>query len=149
MKRLFWAIFTGFAILCALSFSAPAFAISDEEQNAGFVHFDTAVYTVRPDAITYIYRVAPASDTTWLANHPDCQYIVLPKDCRGFELRAYGNDIVINHPENLATGDVIVGRKVASGDVLVWDHLDLEQRTINFGMLSNGTDNATATFCGW
>lgn len=32
---------------------------------------------------------------------------------------------------------------------LEWNDLDIDQKTIYFGMLSNGTDNATATFCGW
>ena len=27
--------------------------------------------------------------------------------------------------------------------------LDIDQHAIDFGMLSNGIDNATATFCGW
>ena len=148
MKRLFWA-FTGLMILCALSSSIPVFALSDEEQNAGFVQFDTAVYTVRPDAITYIYRDAPASDTTWLANHQDCQYIVLPKDCRGFQLNAFGNDLIVNHPANIATGDVFAGVKVTAGSSLKWENLDLEQRTINFGILSNSTDTATMTISGW
>lgn len=137
------------AMLAITLFTAPAFCASPEEQNAGFLPFTTTTYTVRPDAITYIYREAPASDTTWLAEHPNCSYVVLPRNCSGFQINVSSNDVIVGHPANLATGDVFVGIKVAAGSSLKWEDLDVEQRAIQFGILSNAATNATATFCGW
>lgn len=143
MKRIF------LAMLAAALFVTPAFCIDPEEQNAGFLDFAQPVQTIRPDAITYIYREAPASDTTWLAEHPNCSYVVLPRNCSGFQINVSSNDVIIGHPADLATGDVFVGIKIAAGSSFEWNGLDIDQKTIYFGMLSNGTDNATATFCGW
>ena len=137
------------AILAVALFITPAFCVGPEEQNAGFLDFAQPVQTIRPDAITYIYREAPASDTTWLAEHPNCSYVVLPRMCTGFKINVASNDVIIGHPADLATGDVFVGIKIAAGSSLKWEDLDVDQRTINFGILSNGTGNATATFCGW
>lgn len=137
------------ALLAVTLFVSPGYCVDPEEQNAGFLPFSTSIYTIRPDAITYIYRDAPASDTTWLANHPNCQYVVLPRNCTGFRVNISSNDVIIGHPANLATGDVFVGMKIAAGSSLDWENLDIDQHAIDFGMLSNGIDNATATFCGW
>lgn len=144
MKRLLWAV------LVVALFVTPVFALSDEEQNAGFVPFTGSVtLTVRSDAPTYIYREAPASSTTWVANHPNSSYVVLPPGCRGFQVNAFANDIIVNHPNNIATGAVYVGKKIASGSYLEWRELDLDQRTLGFALLSNSTTNATMTICGW
>ena len=137
------------ALLAVTLFVSPGYCVDPEEQNAGFLDFAATVHTIRPDAITYIYREAPASDTTWLAEHPNCSYIVLPRMCTGFRLNVASNDVIIGHPSDLATGDAFVGIKIAAGSSLDWENLDIDQRAIYFGMLSNGTDNATATICGW
>lgn len=137
------------ALLMVVLLAPAAFCISDEEQNAGYLHFTTAIYTIRPDAITYIYREAPASDTTWLAGHPNCQYIVLPKVCRGFSISAFGGDLLLGHPSDLATGTVYVGTKIAENSSLKWEDLDLDQKTVVFGLIANEASTATATFCGW
>ena len=143
MKRFF------IALLMAVLFITPGFCVDPEEQNAGFLDFTRPVQTIKPDAMTYIYREEPASLTTWLAGHPGCSYVVLPRNCTGFRINVASNAVVMGHPGDLATGASFVGIRIPAGGSYDWKDLDVEQRTINFGLLSDGTSNATATFCGW
>ena len=143
MKRFF------IALLMVVLFITPGFCVDPEEQNAGFLNFATPTVTIRTDAIHYIFREAPASNTTWLASHTNCTYTVLPRNCTAFEINAFGADIIMGHPEDLSTGNLYVGHKIASGTAYEWKDLDAEQRTVYFGLKSNGAGNATATFSGW
>lgn len=125
-----------------------------QDQNAGYLSFAplnaaTATISVSNLAPTFIYSTAPSSYTTWIAAHPGSNYIILPRGTKGFTMTAFGADMIINHPTDLATGTIYVGTKVANGSVFKWESRRPEQSTINFAVMVNGTGLATATFTAW
>jgi len=125
-----------------------------QDQNAGYLSFATlnsaaATISVSNLAPTFIYSTAPSSYATWIAANPGSNYILLPSRTKGFTFTAFGADMIINHPTDLATGTIFVGTKVVDGSTFKWESRRPEQGRINFAVMVNGTGLATATFTAW
>ena len=116
--------------------------------NSGFLKLATATVTISPDVVTDLLFTEPSSNTAWLAANPGGQWILLPNRCRGFQVNAFGGDMIVGHPEQVATGAVYVGVKIASGTSMKWENLSPDQSVIKFRIYMNGTAG-TATLAAW
>jgi hypothetical protein len=135
-------------ILMSLLLAVTAVYAEQPDINSGFLKLATATVTISPGAVTDLLFTEPSSSTTWLAANPGGQWILLPSRCRGFQINAFGGDMIIGHPEQIATGTIYVGVKIASGTSMKWENLSPDQSVIKFRIYMNGTAG-TATLAAW
>lgn len=146
MKR-----FIAILMLGALLAVAPVYATTDsqQDQNAGFLDFATTTYTLNVASAVYILGEAPASTTIWFADHPNSSYCVLPKSCKGFVMNATGSNVIIGHPNDVASGAYPVGYPVTAGTPFQWASRNPNQKALQFKVINNGATTAYVTFAGW
>lgn len=142
MKRL-WSV-----IILSLLMAGTVVYAEQPDINSGFLKLATATVTISPSAVTDLLFAAPSSPTAWLAANPGGQWILLPNRCRGFQINAFGGDMIIGHPDQIATGTVYVGVKIASGTSMKWESLSPDQSVIKFRIYMSGTAG-TATLAAW
>ena len=146
MKRIFVTALLGAMLMCGSAFAATD---TQQDQNAGFLDFDTTVFTVAVGSSVYVLGEAPASSTTWLAAHPNSTYCVLPRSCKGFVMNATGSNVIIGHPNDVASGAYPVGYPVTAGTPFQWASRNPNQKTLQFKVINNGAATAYVTFAGW
>lgn len=144
MKRLLSALLISLLVCPVWADSAV-----QQDSNAGFLKLATATITVSTDAVTDFMITAPSSPTAWLAANPSGQYILLPEQTRGFLINAIGGDMVIGHPEQVATGTDYVGVKIPAGTSFKWESRNPSQSVLKFRLYMNSVATGTATLAAW
>lgn len=145
MKRLFF-------VLCALMLLvAPVNAESavQQDQNAGFLDFATTTYTLNVASAVYILGVAPGNVASWTAANPNSSFCVLPDSCKGFVMNATGSNVIIGHPNDVASGAYPCGYPVTAGTPFQWASRNPGQKNLKFKVINNGAATAYITFAGW
>lgn len=120
-----------------------------QDSNAGFLKLATATITVSRSTVTDLMITAPSSSTAWLAANPGGQWVLLPEQTRGFLINAIGGDMIIGHPEQIATGTNYVGVKIPSGTSFKWESRSAGQSAIKFRLYMNSAATGTATLAAW
>ena len=145
MKRLLVAILV---LVAATSFADTAVQV---DQNAGFLDLATATFAISSQYVTDVFKegAQPGSYTTWVASFPSGQWLVVPDRTRGILINAFHGDIIVGSREDIATGAIYVGYKIASGSWAKFEGLDSNQRKVNLRIYSNSATNSSATILAW
>jgi hypothetical protein len=144
MKRLLSALLMGLLVCPVWADSAV-----QQDSNAGFLKLATATVTVSRSAVTDLMITEPSSTTAWLAANPSGQWILLPEQTRGFLINAIGGDMIIGHPDQIATGTNFVGVEIPSGTSFKWESRSAGQTAVKFRLYMKSAATGTATLAAW
>ena len=146
MKR-FLQILLGVTLL--LGSSVYAETATQQDQNAGFLDFATTTFSLPVASAVYILGTAPGNVASWSANYPNSSFCVLPDRCKGFIMLATGSNVIIGHPNDVATGAYPVGYPVTAGTPFQWASRNPDQKRLMFKVLNTGTSTGYLMFSGW
>lgn len=148
MKRFILTIMLGVALLGG-SVTAYAESAVQQDQNAGFLDFATTTFTLNIASSVFILGEAPGNVASWTAENPNSTFCVLPRSCKGFVMNATGSNVLIGHPNDVASGAYPVGYPVTAGTPFQWASRNPNQTRFTAKVINNGAATAYITFAGW
>lgn len=141
-------------ILVLLLAACPVWADTAVQTDQNRLYLDVATPTMSVTPSTgigfwFTDDALPATATTaFEASHSLVLY-ALPANTKGFKINAFGGDMISGHYNDVSTGTIYVGDKIASGSFIKWEGKNPVRGVSTMKILMNGTSNGTATVTCW